>query len=347
MNELLKTYLEANVPLIDRAMFAFLPETEPLRFLYEPMRDYPMRGGKRFRSALVLLACEATGGRKETALKTAAAFEMFQSFALVHDDIEDGSEMRRGKPCLHHLHGIPLSINVGDALYSKVFEILAANREELGDTLSLNLIDEMIRGAQKTFEGQAYDIGWIETGEIPETDAFVEMLRLKTGWYSGRGPCQAGAMISGAPEIQLDSIGCFGEAMAVAFQIRDDLLNLTVQATDASLAPTTTAGGYGKERGGDIAEGKRTLMVIDLFHRCSADERDRVLSILNKDRDETTQEEIEWTISLMAQYGSIERAAEVCRSRAGEAEAHLADIPESDARETLREMCSFLVERGF
>ena len=88
-------------------------------------------------------------------------------------------------------------------------------------------------------------------------------------------------------------------------------------------------------------------MVIDLFHRCSMDERDRVLSILNKDRSETTQEEIEWTISLMVQYGSIERAASVCRSRAGDAETHLADIPESNARETLREMCSFLIERGF
>ena len=347
MKQRLKAYLEANVPLIDEAMFAFLPESEPLRFLYGPMRDYPERGGKRFRSAMVLLACEAMGGQKEKALYTSAAFEMFQSFALVHDDIEDGSEMRRGKPCLHHLHGEPLSINVGDALYSKVFEILAANRKELGDALTLDLIDEMILGAQKTFEGQAYDIGWIESGEIPETDAFVEMLRLKTGWYSGWGPCHAGAMIAGAPVDGREAIASFGETMAVAFQIRDDLLNLTVQAADASLAPTTTAGGYGKERGGDIAEGKRTLMVIDLFHRCSTDERDRVLSILNKDRDETTQEEIEWTISLMAQYGSIERATEVCRSRAGEAEAHLADIPESDARETLREMCSFLVERAF
>jgi geranylgeranyl diphosphate synthase type II len=347
VNERLKAYLEANVPLIDRTMFAFLPETEPLRYLYEPMRDYPIRGGKRFRSALVLLTCEATGGRKEKALQTAAAFEMFQSFALVHDDIEDGSEMRRGKPCLHHLHGVPLSINVGDALYSKVFEILAANRDDLGDTLALNLIDEMIRGAQKTFEGQAYDIGWIESGEVPGIDAFVRMLTLKTGWYSGRGPCEAGAMIAGAPEKQLTALGHFGEKMAVAFQIRDDLLNLTVQAADASLAPTTTAGGYGKERGGDIAEGKRTLMVIDLCHRCSETERERVLSILNRDRAETTQEEIEWTIALMERHGSIERAALACRTRAEEAEAHLADIPESEARETLREMCGFLVERAF
>ena len=347
MNERLKTYLEENVPLIDRTMFRFLPESEPLRFLYEPMRDYPIRGGKRFRSALVLLACEALGGEKEKALHCAAAFEMFQSFALVHDDIEDGSEMRRGKPCLHHLHGVPLSINVGDALYSKVFEILAANRSVLGDAVALDLIEHMIDGAQKTFEGQAYDIGWIEAAEFPDIDAFVEMLRLKTGWYSGRGPCEAGATIAGAAKEGFRAIGDFGETMAVAFQIRDDLLNLTVQAGDAELAPTTTEGGYGKERGGDIAEGKRTLMAIDLLHRCNGKERDRVLEILNKDRGETTQDEVEWTISMMETHGSIERAVDACRTRAESAEGHLDGIPTSDARETLREMCSFLVERAF
>ena len=347
MNMRLKTFLETNVPLIDREMFAFLEGGEPLRFLYEPMRDYPIRGGKRFRSALVLLACEALGGDKNEALRTAAAFEMFQSFALVHDDIEDGSEMRRGKPCLHHLHGIPLSINVGDALYSKVFEILAANRERLGEAITLDLIQEMVRGARMTFEGQAYDIGWIEAGEIPDVDAFVEMLRLKTGWYSGWGPCTAGAIIAGAGPREKEAIGQFGETMAVAFQIRDDLLNLTIKTEDASVAPTTTTGGYGKERGGDIAEGKRTLMVIDLLHRCAPEERSRVREILDKDRAESTSEDIEWTIALMERYGSIARAEASCRQRASAAESHLDVIPPSDARETLKEMCAFLVDRAY
>ncbi|MCZ6635734.1 MAG: polyprenyl synthetase family protein [bacterium] len=347
MRPRLKIYLEENVPLIDAELFRFLPQIEPFRFLYEPMRDYPLRGGKRFRSALVLLGCEAFEGDKEKAVITAAAFEMFQSFALVHDDIEDGSEMRRGKPCLHHLHGIPLSVNVGDALYSKVFETLMANRERLGNLVTLDLIQEMIDGAQRTFEGQAYDIGWIEAVEIPSVEAFVEMLRLKTGWYSGRGPCTMGAIIAGASEAQQEVIGDFGEAMAVAFQIRDDLLNLAVQAEDAEQAPTTTAGGYGKERGGDIAEGKRTLMVIDLLHRCTEEEHDRVRTILDQDREATTQEDVEWTIGLMEAYGSITRAEDECQRRAEAAVAYLSEIPPSEAREILREMCSFLVERVF
>jgi geranylgeranyl pyrophosphate synthase len=347
VNPRLRTYLEENAPLIDEEMFSFLPKAEPYDFLYGPMRDYPLRGGKRFRSVLVLLACEALGGRKEQALRTAVAFEVFQSFALIHDDIEDGSQMRRGRPCLHRIHGIPLSINVGDALYSKVFETLGANREALGDKVTLDLLNLMVRGAQLTFEGQAYDIGWVGGEEMPTVEAFTHMLRLKTGWYSGRGPCEAGAIIAGAPDEMRHALGDFGEATAVAFQIRDDLLNLTVPPEDASTAPTATAGGYGKERGGDIAEGKRTLMVIDLYHRCGPKEQRRVLDILDKGRSETTQEEVEWVITLMGECGSIARAEEACLERARAAEAELAKIPASEAREAMRDMCHFLVERVF
>ncbi len=347
MRERLRAYIEDSVPQIDEELFAFLPEDEPLRFLYGPMRDYPLRGGKRFRSVLVLLACEAVGGSPDEALLTAAAFEMFQSFALVHDDIEDGSEMRRGKPCLHHLHGTPLAINVGDALYSKMFEILVANRDRLGDARTFELLEMMVVGARCTFEGQAYDIGWIEAAEIPTVGAFLEMLRLKTGWYSGRGPCTAGAIIGNASDHEREALGEFGERMAVAFQIRDDLLNLTVATDDAVEAPTGTAGGYGKERGGDIAEGKRTLMVIDSLNASSEADARQLRDILDGDRDGTSAVDIEWAIELMSASGAMDRAQEECQVRAEAAEAYLDRLPETDARETLREMCSFLVERVF
>jgi len=347
MRDRLRAYVEASVPQIDEELFSYLPQNEPLRFLYEPMRDYPLRGGKRFRSVLVLLGCEAVGGDPNDALKTAAAFEMFQSFALVHDDIEDGSEMRRGKPCLHHLHGVPLAINVGDALYSKMFEILVDNRARLGDARTLDLLDMIIAGARCTFEGQAYDIGWIEASEIPTVEAFLEMLRLKTGWYSGRGPCEAGIIIGNGSSNDREALGEFGERMAVAFQIRDDLLNLTVDADDASTAPTGTAGGYGKERGGDIAEGKRTLMVIDSLNSVSKKDAARLRAVLDEERDKTAQTDIEWAIDLMSAIGAIDRAQDECRERAEAAEGHLDRLPQSESRETLREMCSFLVERVF
>ena len=343
----LRRFLDQNVPLIDREMFSFLPEAEPFDLLYGPMRDYPMRGGKRFRSALVLLSCEATGGDPKMAFRTAAAFEMFQSFALVHDDIEDGSEMRRGRPCLHRINGIPISINVGDALYAKVFEILLANRELLGTEKALELIGEMVFGARETFEGQAYDIGWAGGGAVPKVEDFMTMLRKKTGWYSGRGPCTAGAIIAGADTETRGTIGDFGESIAIAFQLRDDLLNLQVKEKDTRAAPGATAGGYGKEWGGDVAEGKRTLMVIDLLNCCTDAERRTVLGILDTDRTLNTQEEIGAVVSLMERYGSIARAQAVCDRKAEESLEHLNRLPDSGAKATLREMAAFLVERAF
>jgi len=343
----LSDFLHQYIPEIEKEMFEFLPVQEPEAFLYAPMRDYPKRGGKRFRPALVLLACQVFDGNMKNAVRTAAAFEMFQSFAVVHDDIEDDSEMRRGKPCLHKMHGTPLSINVGDALYAKVFEILNANRSILGAKITLDLIEEMVNGSRETFEGQAYDVGWIRQRHIPSEEEFMVMLRKKTGWYTGRGPCTAGAIIAGASPEFRETVGHFGEAMAIAFQIRDDLLNLSTSEQDAAVAPGLTSGAYGKERGGDIAEGKRTLIIIDLLRKCTDSESAEVLSILHEDRKKNTAEQIEQVIALVEQYGCIEYAEEVCRSKALESQRYLERIPQSSGRDILAEMLDFLVQRAF
>ena len=343
----LKQFLEQYIPQIEEEMFSFLPVLEPEGFMYAPMRDYPERGGKRSRPAMVLLSCEALGGETDKALRTAAAFEMFQSFALLHDDIEDDSEFRRGKPCIHRLHGVPLSINIGDALYAKVFEVLAANRDLLGCDKTLQLIEEMIRGSRETFEGQAYDVGWIRDRYVPREDEFMTMLRKKTGWYTGYGPCTAGAIIAGAAEPERDAIAAFGEATAVAFQIRDDLLNLTTSTQDASHAPGITSGAYGKERGGDIAEGKRTLIMIDLLRKCSEAERVRVLAILQSDRQHTTVEQTEEVIQLAQRYGAMDYAEGVSERMTAMGLNHLERVPASSARERLKDMLEFFVQRAY
>ncbi|MBI93462.1 MAG: polyprenyl synthetase family protein [Candidatus Latescibacterota bacterium] len=343
----LRGFLEKTIPLIEAELFSFLPIQEPEEFMYRPMRDYPERGGKRSRPALVLLACEALGGDLNQALRTAAAFEMFQSFALLHDDIEDDSEMRRGKPCCHRTLGVPLSINVGDALYAKVFEVLAANRDLLGADVTLDLIDEMIRGSRETFEGQAYDVGWIRGRHIPSEEEFMTMLRKKTGWYTGRGPCTAGAIIAGASEQERRAIGDFGETMAIAFQIRDDLLNLTAAEGDAALAPGITSGAYGKERGGDIAEGKRTLIIIDLLRKCTAGEKDEILQILHADREDTTQEQIERVIGLVDHYDAMAYAESLSHEWGRQSRHHLEQLPATPTRDRLQEMLEFFVQRAF
>lgn len=343
----LRAFLDEAVPSVNRELYAFLPEEEPADLLYLPMRDYPGRGGKRFRPALVLLVCEALGGDPEDALRTAAAFEMLQSFLLVHDDIEDGSEMRRGKPCLHRIYGVPLALNVGDALYAKVFEILLSNLPRLGSTRTFRLLDEMVCGTRITCEGQAYDLGWVRDRYTPTAEEFIKMLSKKTGWYSGRGPCEAGAIIANADDPLRRAAGNFGESLAIAFQIRDDLLNLTVGEDAAQRAPGATEGSYGKERGGDIEEGKRTLMIIDLLDKSTEQEGRRLLSILDRDRSENTPEEVNWVIAIMERYGSIQYAKAVCEERARQAIAYLDLLPSSTARDILSELGRFLIERTF
>jgi geranylgeranyl diphosphate synthase type II len=228
-----------------------------------------------------------------------------------------------------------------------VFEVLAANNELLGCETTLLLIEEMIRGSRETFEGQAYDVGWIRERYVPSEDEFMTMLRKKTGWYTGYGPCTAGAIIAGATPSQRDSIAAFGEATAIAFQIRDDLLNLTASAQDADQAPGITSGAYGKERGGDIAEGKRTLIMIDLLRKCSAQEGERVLEILHSERQQTTLAQTEEVIQLAEQYGAMSYAEVISEQMTSKALAHLEHIPASGARDRLRDMLQFFVQRGF
>ena len=255
--------------------------------------------------------------------------------------------MRRGKPCMHQLHGVPLSINVGDALYAKVFEVLVSNHQGLGSNKTVALIEEMVRGSQETFEGQAYDVGWIRRRYIPTEAEFMLMLRKKTGWYTGRGPCTAGAIIADAGDGPRGIIGDFGEAMAVAFQIRDDLLNLTSSEEDAETAPGVTSGAYGKERGGDIAEGKRTLIIIDLLRKCTVPERQEVLDILHRERKDNVPDEIERVISLVEHYESDRYAEGVCRQAAEAGRRHLLELPDNPSRKMLEQMLNFLVQREF
>ena len=195
----LPAFLAGAARWVEAALPRYLPDGEPKAFLYDLARDYPGRGGKRFRPALLLLSTALAGGDPRAALPSAVALELFQNFALVHDDIEDGSWMRRGRPALHRQAGVPLALNAGDLLFGLVFEALQDNEAALGAARALAVQREFSRVFRRTFEGQALDIGWIQANHFPTRAEFETMLSLKTGWYSGRGPCRIGALIGGAP----------------------------------------------------------------------------------------------------------------------------------------------------
>ncbi|MBT6727599.1 MAG: polyprenyl synthetase family protein [Deltaproteobacteria bacterium] len=331
----LKEFLRRASAEIERATLEVLPSKEPYQELYSIQKDYPLRGGKRFRPALLLLCAEWFGASYEDALPSAVALELFHNFALIHDDIEDSSLFRRGKPTLHHLHGIPLAINAGDSLFGMVYEILMSNRERFGDQKALDIISLFNQIFRATFEGQAYDIGWVANNHFPTRAEYFEMIRRKTGVYSGKGPCQLGALIADVPPDILEKIGDFGEALGIGFQIKDDVLNLEEDAGELKE--------YGKERGGDIREGKRTLITIHMLENLNQTDSEKLRAILLKPAEKTLDDDVDWVIEKAIEKKSLNIAWLECKRLAEIIEEKLENLVNSPAKNIASEIANFLV----
>ncbi|HEX5759201.1 MAG TPA: polyprenyl synthetase family protein [Thermoanaerobaculia bacterium] len=334
--EVMETCQRRALEEVDR----LLPRREPRAALYDLMRDYPSRGGKGLRATLCMASCGAFGGRAEDAVRTAAAVEMFHNAFLIHDDIEDESRSRRGTSCLHGEHGIPLAINAGDALHLQAVETVLSNIERLGLARTLGLIHEVIRMCRETVEGQAIELGWIRSREVPsDDDHYVHMVVKKTGWYTCISPCRLGAIAAGHTRPRdLDLLGRVFEKVGVAFQIQDDVLNLV---GEESL--------YGKEILGDLLEGKRTLMLIHLMRSLRGRERGRVLRWLARPRGAKDLDGARRVASLLEREGSIEYGRAVAARYAAEAESlfesELGFLPESESKALLRQVVHFVNTR--
>lgn len=235
--------------------------------------DYPRRGGKALRPALSIAVCLGMGGTLDAILPTAATLELYHNAFLIHDDIEDESWRRRGKPALHIDHGIPVAVNVGDAMLSLSLQPLLDNVERVGLGPALRILRVVARMTRLTVRGQAIELDWVRSNSWRLSDAdYLRMVELKTSWYSFITPLQAGAIAAGGPE-RLPELEHLGRHLGAAFQITDDLLNLRADPED-----------YGKEIGGDLWEGKRTLMLLHALRCAEPDDRERALHILMKHR---------------------------------------------------------------
>ncbi len=336
----LNSYLKDISKCIGEETIKYIPKGNSKDFLYNLIKDYPQRGGKKFRPALVFLCCELFGGNPNDALISAVALELFHNFALIHDDIEDNSEIRRGKPTLHLKWGNALAINSGDALFGLVHETLLKNHQLLNNDLAIKIHTHLNMVMRHTFEGQALDIGWIENNIFPNKNEYREMIIKKTGFYSGSGPCQCGALIGGASKDYFNKIGVFGQAIGIGFQIRDDLLNLTENSEH--YPPSPGSGGYGKEKGGDILEGKRTLITIELFDRLNNKDGDYLRNILLKSRENVSNEDIKWVIDCAHNSGAIKAVYNYCKNQADLASNTLDKLPDHPAKFLLEQLVNYL-----
>ncbi|WIM88384.1 polyprenyl synthetase family protein [Candidatus Mycobacterium wuenschmannii] len=281
--------------LVRRSMLDAMPDGEPSQWLYAPMREYPSRPGKALRPALCLSAGRAFGAEANELLGLAVAIELLHNAFLVHDDIADGSEMRRGRPTLAASHGMAAALNAGDALAVVAGQVLRRSTRRLDRDLADLVWAEFDTMAMRTLEGQATEVGWqLDNVEELQPDDYLHLIMHKTCWYTTIHPLRVGAIVGSGGTADLGPLVRFGFHFGAAFQIRDDLLNLV---GDEQL--------YGKEILGDLYEGKRTLPLVHLASTARGSDRDLVRDYLHRSRPERSPELVGTIRRLMDDYGSI------------------------------------------
>jgi len=317
-----------------------VPTWEPQRHLYGLVRDFLARSGKGLRPALCIATARALGGRAEDALPAAAGLEMLHNGFLVHDDIEDGSDWRRGVATMHRSAGIPIALNAGDSMNALAMRLFRKTGERLGPAAAMRIFQEVDHLVVETLEGQAMELGWVRDNDLTvKTDDYFRLVLKKTAWYSFIHPLRIGALVADADDRDLNRFDRFGYLTGVAFQITDDILNL-----EGNLAR------YGKEINGDLWEGKRTLLLTHAFGQASSADRAWIRSFLARPRERRLPREVLRLHDIIASNGSLEWASQVARAFAGAA-AHEFDTsafvgtPASPDLDWLRACIDYLVRR--
>lgn len=335
--------LEAYSRAARERLAAYLEGRQPERYLYSAMRAFILGPGKSLRPALCMAACEAFGGTIGDALPSAVAVELLHAAFLIHDDIEDGSEKRRGEATLHVRQGVPFALNTGDALAVLALRPLLDNVPLLGSRMARAVLAEFQAAMERTVEGQAVELGWRADNVVDLTPRdYLDMILHKTCAYTTLLPLRVGVLVGswgGAHRIDLAAVSRFGFTLGAAFQIRDDLLDLV-----------SAAGTYGKDVLGDIREGKRTLPLIHLLRTASPADRNEVVAFLAKPAGQRNPDEARRIRALMDAYGSIGFAARYGEQLADDARAAFeeafASCPPSVATEFIRAAVPFMIERA-
>lgn len=349
-------YIEKLRPEIDRIIEKYLPQKatkEWLEFtfgkpqyaynlksaqeaLLNPSWEFINRGGKRWRPILFLLIAEALGGNVEKIKDFLVIPELVHEGSIIIDDIEDQGELRRGKPCLHLIFGQDVAINVGNFLYFLPLLVLTKNKKKLRKEVLIKVYEIFIQEMINLHFGQATDIFWHKgkEREISEEE-YLQMCAFKTGCLS-RMAAKMAVILSGKSEKLAQKIGNLAEAIGIAFQIQDDILDLTLKGKEREK--------FGKSFGNDIKEGKRTLIVIHTLKKASKNDKKRLIEILNKHTDDLKEKKE--ALRIIQKYKGIEYAKKIARKMVRNAWREVDSLlPQSEAKKRLREFVNFLVER--
>ncbi len=290
---------------------------------------YHMRsGGKRVRPAMCLMTCREMGAETEKALYFAAAVEILHNMFLVHDDLQDGDEVRRDAPAVWVEYGQANAINLGDFMLGRACS--AVMMTPVDDGTRCRLLEVFIRTYENTCRGQAFDLNRRGASDM-NVDEYLRMVRLKTGDYLVLGMI-GGAVIAGAGDDVLDAIRELGHLIGPAFQIRDDVIDLT----------------HGKGRGGmlgnDIREGKPSILYAHALNAASGQERRMLIDTARQAREHIDDETVRDIMALYERLGSVRFASEMASDLTRRAFDAVEDIPLQN-KDVFRRLVRFMAER--
>jgi len=287
--------------------------------LYRAARHITFAGGKRVRPLICLLSCEALNCDRNNAVRTAVAVELIHTFTLIHDDIMDRDDLRRGISSVHREFGEVTAILAGDLLFSKAFEVC--------DSRTVNIL---AIASSEICEGQELDMEFEQMNNISESE-YLKMIRKKTAVLL-EAATKSGAVLGNGTEDQIKALANFGLGLGMAFQIHDDILGVTAEKEK-----------LGKPVGSDIAKGKKNLVMIKAIELLKGEEKDRFMDILT--RKENSESEIWEAISTVKNSGAIEYCREKGKSFMENSTKALKNLPETDARKSLLEIAEFVIRR--
>ena len=326
--DLLTSIMEVK-PLIEHRIETSLKASRHER-LGNAMMHLIEEGGKRMRATLPWLIAKAVGDSHAGLLDIGAAIETVHNFTLVHDDIMDDDEVRRGRNAVHIEYGLPTAINAGDAMLAIAFERLvqAENLDHEDIPALVNRVAWMVR---RVSEGQQLDIEFEDRLNVSEDD-YLEMIEGKTAvmfWICA----EIGASISGADDETVQLMAEWGKALGLCFQLMDDVID--VLSDSATL---------GKPAGSDIAQGKRTLMIIHAMQQPDGPVKERLMAVLGKG-EEVSEAALSDGLAALAELGSVDYAREKAEAFHAQAHACLDRLPENPALKALRELTDFQLAR--
>ncbi|MCE2504338.1 MAG: polyprenyl synthetase family protein [Chlorobi bacterium] len=321
-----RTQYESWKELIDQRLATLVADRSP-QSLYLPTHHILQGAGKRVRALLVLLACEAVGSKANNALEAALSVEILHNFTLVHDDIMDRAITRRGRETVHTKWGEGIAILVGDVMIGLAQELLLKNTN--GNCAAT--LNAFSRAIVDVCEGQALDREFEQRNDV-SIEEYLQMITMKTGRLAEMA-AEIGGLIGNGTREQISALRGYARNIGLAFQIQDDLLDLT--ADEKKL---------GKQIGRDVIEGKRTYLVVHAVEHIS-DPQDRTLLERLLSGPGLRPDEVEAARQMFEKHGVFDEACSQVEYYCFQATEHLVSLPDSEARQMLDWFASMLMRR--